>query len=747
MNNEPLVLGTAGFVPVESKLRAPRLRNDYVMRGQIVDRLIDAVDLPLVLVTAPPGYGKTTTIAQWAAEDPRPFAWLTLDDSDNDPAFLFTYLLLALQRIDTVDEAILATLTGSDRSISDVGLPRLGRMLADRRRSFVVVLDEADALKSAAALRIVSSLENHLPENSQLALIAREVPRLDWTKMRVKRRLLEIGGDDLRLSRAETVALAEAAGLHLDDEDVEALMARTEGWAAATYLAAVAMSKVPDQRRSTIDLLGSKSVVASYLRDELVATRDPGEQEFLRRTSILKSLCGPLCDATLSTTGSDVLLRRLVRSNTLVERVDGQELWYRTHPLLAEVLKAELYRIEPRVTRSLHDRASMWFEDYGDAESAISHAVFAADTDRAARLIWGQTADCVAAGRTATLERWLDSYTPRQVVGNAKLALTATWCALQRGHSPDPWLSTAERGAYNGTRKGEPEEIAAATLLLHVAIAQNGVTQMSADAELAMQLQTPDDPWRCVAEVLDGVSTYLAGHPAEARCKLAKAERSAVAFNNPHVRVTALVHMALIAIDEDDWNSANEFMDRAQALLKEFSLANVPDLITAHCTTALLSAEHGHESEAAALTRECTARLVTYTFLPPWQALQCRYLLSRAELVVGHPAAARTLLSEATTLLIDVPDAIVIRDAINRLWEQIEKRPLMVGGKAQTITSAELRVLRLLPTHYSFEQIGRQLFVSRNTVKTQAISVYRKLGASSRAEAVERAHALGLTKK
>ena len=565
--------------------------------------------------------------------------------------------------------------------------------------------------------------------------------------MRAKHRLLEIGTDDLRLSRVEAAALVEASGLHIDTDDVDALLARTEGWAAATYLAALAISRAPDHWRPILDELGSDSVVASYLRDELLVTRSAEEQAFLRRTSILKAMCGPLCDVVLSTTHSDNVLQQLSRSNSLVCSIDNREGWYRVHPLFAEVLKSELYRLEPQLTRGLHAQASRWFEENDDAESAIFHSVAAAEHERASRLIWSQTADCVATGRVATLEGWLDTFTPRQIAGHAKLALTATWCALLRGHSPDLWLSAAERGAYDASRKGEPEAIAAATRLLRVAVAQSGVAQMGTDAQLAMQLETPDDPWRCLAQVLDGVSAYLTGHPLEARSKLAEADRLALAFGNPHVRVQASVQSALIAIDDNDWDSAEELVQHASVLMKQYPLADLPDLINAHCTRALLTAKRGLEDEAAALVRECMSRLAAAAYVPPWLALQCRYLLARTVLVTGDPSAARTLLSEASSLLTEVADATLVRDAVARLWAQIEKMPLMTGGKSPTLTTAELRVLQLLPTHYSFEQIGRQLFVSRNTVKTQAISAYRKLGVTSRSEAVERAYALGLMRK
>src|SRR5436305_11899343 len=209
---ERRVLRASGFVPVEAKLRLPTQPEGLVVRGQVVDRLLESAHTPVVLVTAPPGYGKSVVVQQWAAEDDRPFAWLSLDPEDDDPVVFITYLMLAMQRLEPVDAGILALLADDQHTIEDVVLPRLGRMMRSRHRPFVLVLDDVDAVTSPACLSIVSALAKHLPDGSQLVLLGRASPALDWNDMLAKRRVVEIGMNQLRLSPAEAEALVEATG-------------------------------------------------------------------------------------------------------------------------------------------------------------------------------------------------------------------------------------------------------------------------------------------------------------------------------------------------------------------------------------------------------------------------------------------------------------------------------------------------------------------------------------------------------
>src|SRR5438270_545935 len=743
VTTERRVVRAVGFVPVEAKLRLPVPDETLVPRGEIIDRLLDSGHIPVVLMTAPPGYGKTVAAQQWSREDPRPFAWLSLDQSDNDPIVLLTYLMLALQRIEPVDAGILALLADDGESIHDIALPRFGRMLRHRSQPFVLVLDDADALTSPEATEVVDVILRHLPEGSQLAIVGRRAPDLRWSELRVQRKLVEIGAQNLRLTRPEAQALVDAAGLHLDERDVELLVTRTEGWAAGLYLAAVSLSADVNQRRAVDAYVGSESIIAGYLRDNLLTSLTPDDQLFLIHASLLTRLSGPLCDAMLDTTDSEARLRRLSESNILLVRIDREGDWFRLHQLFSEALRAELHRLEPRLVRTLHGRASAWLEANGDFDDAIEHGVAAGEITRAARLVWDRTGELLSTGEIGKVEAWLDSFTARQVAGHTKLGLAAAWCSLHRGRAVEHWVNAAEHGLYDAGRDRESDTVTAAVALLHAIQGRNGLAQMAADAGLAMRLEDPGDIWRCIAMYLDALATYLSGQTVEAQSRFHEAGELSVAFNAYPALIASLTQLAIMAIEANDWHTAEQLHERCMAALHEQRLEQVPYLVTAQFVSALLAARNVRNEEAGALSRRGLS-VVALTRVPPAIGVQCRYLLARAQLMLGDAPAARVLLSEALSGLQSVSDASQLRDAIEHTWRQIEKMSLGFQHGASTLTTAELRVLQYLPTHLSFEQIGKELFVSRNTVKSQAIAAYRKLGVTSRTEAVERAQALGL---
>ncbi len=722
-----------GFVPVEAKFRPPAQPSGLVLRGQLVDRLLEARDCPLVLLAAPPGYGKSVVVTQWAGEDDRPFAWLTLDQADNDPLVLITYVVLSLHRVEPVEAGIMVDAA----SAADV-LQRLLPALR-RRQPFVLVVDAADALTAPEAIEVLQVLGDNLPDGAQLALVGRTVPAVGW-----RSRTTEVGTADLKLSRAEALALVRGTGLALADHDVEELLRRTEGWAAGMYLATLSLGAHGHQPPSVASVVGRDSLIAGYLRDQVLDLLAPEDQELLVRTSILTRLSGPLCDAVLLKKKSGESLQRLAQANVLLFRMDDQGRWFRLHQLFGEALRTELLHREPQLVKSLHSRASLWFEAAGNLDEAIAHAIDAMDVARAAHLIWRHTPACVATGRLSRLERWLGAFTARQVGTHAKLSLAAAWLALERGRPAEHWVSAAVGGQYEAAVKGEAESVASATALLRAVLARNGLVQMAADAMLAVRLQEPGDPWFPVATLLEAVATYLTGHTAEAHSKLADAEGLAAATGAHATRAAALAQLVLVALDDGDLDTARVLTEQAMDLLRAFHLEDSASLLPVHCVASLVAARSGRTEEAAALSRECLRRVALTAHPAPWGGVQCRLVLARTELLLGEPPAARTLLSEAQELLPQVPDATFLRDAVESTWHELEAIPLDRAGRGTTLTSAELRVLQYLPTHLSFEEIGRQLFVSRNTVKTQAVAAYRKLGVSSRSEAVDRARSLGL---
>ncbi|MFL6136968.1 MAG: LuxR C-terminal-related transcriptional regulator [Frankiaceae bacterium] len=731
------------FVPLESNLRRPALRDGVIIRGELVDTLRERTEVPVVAISGPPGYGKTTLLVQWSIEDQRPFAWLTVDRAANNPVALATYMMLALQQLGDVDHRALSAL-GDESSVSAVLLPRLGRMLAEIPRPFVLVVDDAGLLTSPATVPVLMTVARHLGDGSQLVVAGRTIPRLPLSKLRAERHLLAIGQDDLRFSTSEAAGVLAAAEVELPGEDMQALVSRTEGWPAAVHLAALGLGQVSHQRSERSALGVGDQVVADYLRREILATVPPDQVQFLVRTSILTKLCVELCDAVIGISGSANSLRELARANLFVVPLDSQEHWYRYHGLFRRVLQQVVEEDDPRLVAQLHSRASRWLEAAGYVEEAIQHAQAAHDVARAARLVWSQTAALVASGRSQTLRRWLDGFSNEQVVGHAKLCLTAAWCALENGRPVDHWIDAAERGLFDATQPGELASIQAAITLLHAERARDGMAAMRAHAERAMELQAPDDLWRPFAEYLQAVAALLTGAPEEARRRLAATQHLAADLALHSHQALCLAQLAAMAIEAGDWIESAALVDAACDVLVEKDIADSPLISLVHCVATVMLAKRGRTDQAKQLARRAMRMIAVINQCPPWLAVQARYLLGRAHLLMGDTAAARVLLSEAQRYLHGVPDAMWLREGLDQAWTHVERFPLATGVGPSALTSAELRILQLLPTYLSFEQIGRRLLISRNTVKTQAIATYRKLGVASRGEAVERARSLGM---
>lgn len=737
-----LRLRTPGLVPVQANLQRPRLADHLVLRGELVDQLRERTDVPAVLVSAPAGYGKTTLLAQWDDEDERPFVWLTPDDACNDPAVLVTYLELALQQIGEVDPGVVGAL--AERSqVATVVLPRLGRLIT-QQPPFVLVVDDADRISSPAALEVLTTVAQHLNEGSQLALAARTPPGLPWSQLRAERGLLTIDQGDLRLTPTEARAVVAATDLDLAPAEVSGLLERTEGWAAGIAVAALSLHHAAARRGAPAPLGSLDSVLGAYLHDELLGGLSPERRRFLVRTSVLERMCGALCDAVLDTTGSADVLDELARANMFIVPLGGPEGWCRYHHLLAAVLHEELAREPAAVVEGLHARASRWLESAADIEAAVEHAQAAHEVERAARLVWSQTGPLLASGRTATVRRWLEGFSNQQVVEHTKLSLAAAWCALAEGRPFEHWITAAERGVYDASRPEEARSVASALRLLHAVRAADGVQQMQEDAEQAASLQATDEPFRAASQYLQAVSLLLLGSPEEARDQLETAGRLAEALAMPAYQALCLAQEAVLAVEAGHWEEAAELSEAGSAVLADHDVRDEPWLGLVDGVAAVVHARAGHAELARRHARHCMRMIATTSECPAWLAVETRYLLGRANLLMGDTAAARVLLSEAQLQLHAAPDASWLQARLEEAWNQVERFPLATGVGPSALTSAELRVLQLLPTHLSFEEIGKRLFLSRNTVKTQAIAAYRKLGVASRAEAVGRARVLGM---
>jgi LuxR family maltose regulon positive regulatory protein len=727
----------------ERKRRRPPFRPGLVPRSRLVARLADARDVPLALVVAPAGYGKTTALSEWAENDGRPFAWIDLDDEDNDAAHLLASITLALDEIEPVGRDVFAAPSAGETGVGDVLLGRLGPAIAGRQRPFVLVLDNVHALTAAGSLEILEAIIDHLPHGSQLALASRTEPALPVGRLRAHRRLVELRSRDLVMTRGE--AALSLTGLGLRSGDVDMLVQRTEGWPAGLYLAALSLQDQPDRERALARFAGDDRLVADYVRDELLAELPRDRLSFLIRTSVLDDLSGPLCDAVLARPGSGGTLRELARSNLMLVPLDRADDRYRYHGLFAQMLQAELRRTEPEYEAEVHRRASSWHAGRGETERAIHHAIAGGDVDLAGGLLWSVAAQFVTNGRNAMVRRWLDRFSSDQIAQHPALALTAATSELATGDRDqvEHWSAAAERGLGLEPASERRSAQSAVIGVMRALIARDGLVGMGTDAARAAGLLQDDLPWAALCCLLQGTALHLTGDREHARAHLEDgARRGAVAA--PSIQVLCLAQLGVLALEEQDWDTGELCISRARRQVERVGLSDYPVAALVFAASALDRAQRGRVDDAQRDMRQGLRLLAMLADFTPWYEAEARLLLARAALRLSDVVGARTLLAEASRLARRAPDALVLNEWLDESWVQADSFAAAAILGPSSLTTAELRVLGQLPTHLSFREIAGRLHVSANTIKTQAHAVYRKLDASSRTEAVSNARQVGL---
>ncbi|HYZ82155.1 MAG TPA: LuxR C-terminal-related transcriptional regulator [Solirubrobacteraceae bacterium] len=685
----------------------------FVPRPELVARLTSTPQPVLVLIVAPPGYGKSTLLGEWASVEQRAFVWLGATAaglSDRDPIHTL------LDRRDGAGEA-----------------------------PCVFAVDDAHLMAPDVLRDLVYEVLTELPEGSTLALSSRTELQLPLARLRTHREVAELRSADLAMGLGQAFRLLAGAGLYLPPERVRSLHKWTQGWPAALYLAGMSASADLEAGLGLGWTGGAGLALSRYLRDEVLSALPEALMSVARRTAVLEELWPAACDAVLEQHGCGRELEELANRLPLLCPIDSGPIRYRWHPLVREALLNELRFTEPELEPTLQLRASAWHLQHGDVNAAIEHACEGDDPWRVGELLWRVIPQLVTTGRWPQLQRWLGHFREPQIAGSAELAASAAHCALAMGDLDGArrWALHAAAAADRAPTSPGATNVSAGIAAIDAVAANAGVPEMRAAASRVCEPEPPDSLWQPIGRALCGIAAYLADELDTAEAQLDEALGMAGGLL-PVVTALCLGHRAMIALQREQWEVASDHATRAVDVVQANGLSVEPVSAFVLAAAAATSAHDGRADEAKRDVRASLDLLTTLGDSVAWYGAEVRILLACARLWLADVVGARTLLAQASRLGRRTRGAAVFEHWFNMCWSHMDSLAEATLAGPSALTIAELRVLRFLPSHLSFREIAARLGVSANTVKTQAHSVYRKLGAASRSEAVARAQDTGL---
>jgi LuxR family maltose regulon positive regulatory protein len=594
-----------------TKLYAPRLRTNRVVRPWLITRLNQGLEQrKLTLISAPTGSGKTTLMSEWLYSKaevetqsgeygvssvfptaysllptPLKVAWLSLDRDDNDPVRFLTYVIAALQIIwPDLGETSLNVLHSSRPLPLEAVLTALVNEIATIPTEFVFILDDYHVIETEIIHRALSFLLDNLPAQIHWVIISRVDPSFSLAHLRARGQLLELHAAELRFTPTEAAAfLNQVMGLNLSADDIDTLEARTEGWIAGLQLAALSMQgcEAEDIPSFMAAFGGSHRYILDYLAEEVLQRQPEAIQTFLLQTSILDRMCGPLCDAVIyeneearrrggehkdqqhrltassppRLTGQG-MLEWLEQANLFIIPLDDERRWYRYHHLFADLLRNLLQKnVGAQGLAPLHRRAAEWFERQGLPAEAMSHALAAADVERAARLVEQNARTLLSRSEMATLLSWLNALPAELVRSQPQLSLFQAWALTLTGQldAVEPYLQGVER------HEGEMAAIRAT-----VAYFRRDMPQAIALYRQAFEKLPADNSFLRGAVALSlGIAYSWSGQVAEASQALSEASAISQTSGNLHVALTAGWNLAQLYLERGHLRRAIEHCQQA----------------------------------------------------------------------------------------------------------------------------------------------------------------------------------------
>ena len=461
-----------------TKLVAPPRPPSFVRRARLDELLTRSVEQPLTLISAHAGTGKTALLASWAAGR-RDVAWLTVDRDDNWSPHFWQGVELAL-------DGVLGASDAGPHAVDDPVQRIIGRL--PPRRRVVLVLDDLHEIENPVVLKELGALISHAPKQLRLVVATRADPPLRIQRQRVAGQLSEVRASDLAFTAAECRDLLGPLAELLEDEDVDTLCERTEGWAAGIRLAALSLEAEEDKRGFVHRFAGDERAVSDYLLNEIFDRLPESRRRFMLRTAVPKRLTPELAVELSGDPHAARVLSELEAANFLISSQAGQGATYRYHALLRDFLLARLAQLQPTELRSLQRRTAHWAWRHGDPETAFRHAIAGEDWDLADELT-AEAWDVVVFG-VAARDRDAVSETPEaQLEGRPGLAFRVAAAHLFLGNrrEAERIFQIGERGLESATPdRRDALAVISATFVLTIARLQGDYARV---LELARELE------------------------------------------------------------------------------------------------------------------------------------------------------------------------------------------------------------------------------------------------------------------
>lgn len=710
----------------------PRIAERVVRRPDLLRLLYPAAGDDLVVMSAPAGYGKTTTMVMWDTEDERPFAWVRIDHLDDDPVHLLLHIATAVVRLTDRDSDVLRYLRGPGRDPVTHLVPAVVRLF-ERSGPLVLVLDDVHKLSDPAAVTALQLLLDQAPATITAALVGRYMLPLGLARRGLQHAVVRIDEEVLRFSPQESAGVLTSVSGACDDATISTVVDLCEGWPAGVVLTAMAL-----RDGTTLETLaGRDNLVVDYVVEEVIDRLDANTATFLVESAVLGRFTAEQLDTVLGRDDSARMLATLTGSgNPFLIATDHQRIWYRYHHLFGDVLRVRLRLTAPARFRELATRAADLLERDGDIDGALVHAVDAGNRERAAALVNCEAVRLGFDGRAGVLARRLTMLDARTFAEHPDAAVARAWLGVTTADAEliQRSLMLAVRADRGHPLSDGTPSVKVAVALISSLLGANGVNEVVRQADVVRAAgDNLVNPWWGAATVMKGAAEAMRGNATRARGLLEAA--LPVIDELPGFHAAALAHLALLDLAAGDDEAAVQRSEAARTLADKYDLCDVVPMIVVYATSAVMAARVGEDvGQAVTVTETLLARLGS---LSARTALLGHGLLAWTAAVIQDPDLLARHLAAAERTCHREPDATA-------LIQRIDRVKAMAAGGARPLTAAELRLLPHLASHLSLQRIAEELVIGRETAKSQATSIYRKLGVSSRADAVSEAKRVGL---